>query len=169
MEPVTYLVGHSVLIASYCYFLLHRREPGYHNILNRTISTRQAKLYSEHGFDFDRHQKLLSAGAKVREEIQKLAEEYGVEWEDVEEGGERPRGTTTEGKQEIKRAVDESERLEKKSKVKSTLKKNGDSDEKDDEADDDDDVEDKKEESDTKSEKMVARELKRLKKEKKDY
>ncbi|KAL7417146.1 hypothetical protein BDY24DRAFT_160953 [Mrakia frigida] len=102
MEPVTYLIGHGALVGGYCYFLLHSREPGYGTVLDRSISTRQAKLYEKHGFDVDLHRSLTKEGFLVRDEIKSIAKEYGVDWSEKTK------------KEEVKEVM-ESERLEERS------------------------------------------------------
>ncbi|CDZ96913.1 Coiled-coil domain containing protein 109, C-terminal [Phaffia rhodozyma] len=80
LGPVTYLIGHGVLVSGYVYWLIHSREPGYGAILTKTISHRQATLYNSHGFDLERFKEITAEGVRVRNEIQSIAIEYGVEW-----------------------------------------------------------------------------------------
>jgi hypothetical protein len=80
MEPVTYLVGLSTLIAGYAWFLIHNRQVSYRSAMNFTISRRQQVLYDQKGFDVRRWEELIEEGNKLRREIKMVAEEYDVEW-----------------------------------------------------------------------------------------
>ncbi|KAI9889978.1 MAG: hypothetical protein M1814_004596 [Vezdaea aestivalis] len=85
MEPVTYLVGLSTLIASYLWFLWHNREISYRSALNLTISRRQSKLYAARGFDMRKWEALVEDGNALRKEIKLVANEYDVEWDESSE------------------------------------------------------------------------------------
>ncbi|KAF2276668.1 uncharacterized protein EI97DRAFT_450000 [Westerdykella ornata] len=85
MEPVTYLVGLSSLIAGYVWFLYHNREVSYRSAMNFTISRRQQKLYSQRGFDLQKWEALVAEGNELRKEIKAVANEYDVEWDELED------------------------------------------------------------------------------------
>lgn len=85
MEPVTYLVGLSTLIGGYVWFLWHNREVSYRSAMNFTISRRQAKLYAERNFNLDRWQALVDEGNSLRKEIKAVAQEYDVEWDELQD------------------------------------------------------------------------------------
>ena len=85
MEPVTYLVGLSTLIAGYAWFLIHNRQVSYRSAMNFTISRRQSQLYAQRGFDPKKWEDLIDEGNKLRREIKAIAEEYDVEWEEKED------------------------------------------------------------------------------------
>ncbi|KAL8293336.1 hypothetical protein RQP46_000037 [Phenoliferia psychrophenolica] len=92
MEPVTYLIGHGALISGYVFWLLRQRQPNYDALLEGSVSTRQAKLYREHGFDISRHRALSAEGVRIREAIRKIAFEYGIDWdEDLKAQGKEVR------------------------------------------------------------------------------
>ncbi|KAF3912026.1 hypothetical protein ABW21_db0200316 [Orbilia brochopaga] len=149
MEPVTYLVGLSGIMAGYLWFLYHNREVSYRTVLHATISRRQLALYETHGFDVDRWQELLDEGRALRREIKKVAEEYGVEWNgkaDAQSSGDVRASPEKEKKAAKVEAVFKKEeaKVEKKKEKEreGKLKKKREDDEEGD--DEDDDVVDKK-------------------------
>ncbi|KAK7700587.1 hypothetical protein SLS57_012041 [Botryosphaeria dothidea] len=85
MEPVTYLVGLSTLIGGYVWFLYHNREASYRSAMNITISRRQSKLYNEKGFDLENWQTLIEDANALRKEIKMIADEYDVEWKEIDD------------------------------------------------------------------------------------
>ncbi|EKG13521.1 Coiled-coil domain containing protein [Macrophomina phaseolina MS6] len=85
MEPVTYLVGLSTLIGGYIWFLYHNREASYKSAMNITISRRQSKLYNEKGFDLEAWQTLIEEANALRKEIKMIADEYDVEWREIDD------------------------------------------------------------------------------------
>ncbi|KAJ4295296.1 hypothetical protein N0V90_007307 [Kalmusia sp. IMI 367209] len=85
MEPVTYLVGLSTLIGGYVWFLYHNREVSYRSAMNFTISRRQQKLYTQRGFDLRQWETLIEEGNALRKEIKAVANEYDVEWDEVQD------------------------------------------------------------------------------------
>ncbi|OCL13896.1 hypothetical protein AOQ84DRAFT_411300 [Glonium stellatum] len=85
MEPVTYLVGLSTLIGGYVWFLYHNREVSYRSAMNFTISRRQSKLYAARGFDLRKWEGLIEDGNALRREIKAVANEYDVEWDELED------------------------------------------------------------------------------------
>ncbi|KAF2449300.1 hypothetical protein P171DRAFT_404414 [Karstenula rhodostoma CBS 690.94] len=85
MEPVTYLVGLSTLIGGYMWFLYHNREVSYRSAMNFTISRRQGKLYQQRGFDLRKWETLIEEGNVLRKEIKAVADEYDVEWDELQE------------------------------------------------------------------------------------
>ncbi|KAF3916515.1 hypothetical protein ABW20_dc0101429 [Dactylellina cionopaga] len=135
MEPVTYLVGLSGIMAGYLWFLYHNREVSYRSVLHATISRRQLALYESHGFDVDRWQELLDEGRSLRREIKKVAEDYGVEWDgkaDSESSGDkRFKGQEKEKKEK------KVEEVLKKEEAKAEKKKEKEREKKPEEDDDD--------------------------------
>ncbi|RAR09784.1 Calcium uniporter protein, mitochondrial [Stemphylium lycopersici] len=85
MEPVTYLVGLSTLIGGYVWFLYHNREVSYRSAMNFTVSRRQQKLYQQHNFDLRKWEALIEDGNALRKEIKAVANEYDVEWDELQE------------------------------------------------------------------------------------
>ncbi|KAF1836171.1 hypothetical protein BDW02DRAFT_567373 [Decorospora gaudefroyi] len=85
MEPVTYLVGLSTLIGGYVWFLYHNREVSYRSAMNFTVSRRQQKLYQHHDFDLRKWEVLIEDGNALRKEIKAIANEYDVEWDELQE------------------------------------------------------------------------------------
>jgi hypothetical protein len=85
MEPVTYLVGLSTLVGGYVWFLYHNREVSYKSAMNFTISRRQSKLYASHNFDLRKWESLIEEGNALRKEIKAVANEYDVEWDEMED------------------------------------------------------------------------------------
>ncbi|KAF2493282.1 hypothetical protein BU16DRAFT_551205 [Lophium mytilinum] len=85
MEPVTYLVGLSTVIGAYIWFLYHNREVSYQSAMKFTISKRQGKLYALKGFDLRKWETLIEDGNALRAEIKKVASEYDVEWDELED------------------------------------------------------------------------------------
>ena len=82
---VTYLVGLSTLICGYLWFLYHNREASYQSAMKFTISRRQGKLYQQRGFDLRRWETLIEEGNALRKEIKAVADEYDVEWDELQE------------------------------------------------------------------------------------
>ncbi|OCK74933.1 hypothetical protein K432DRAFT_437769 [Lepidopterella palustris CBS 459.81] len=85
MEPVTYLVGLSTLIGGYVWFLYHNREVSYRSAMNFTISKRQSKLYAAKGFELRKWENLIEEGNALRKEIKAVANEYDVDWDEMED------------------------------------------------------------------------------------
>lgn len=80
-----YLVGLSTLIGGYIWFLYHNREASYKSAMNITISRRQSKLYNEKGFDLEAWQTLIEEANALRKEIKMIADEYDVEWREIDD------------------------------------------------------------------------------------
>lgn len=80
MEPVTYLVSLSTLMAGYLWFLYHNREISYKSALDFTVSKRQKRLYQQHGLDLQLWENLVDEGKALRREIKGIAAEYDAEW-----------------------------------------------------------------------------------------
>lgn len=137
MEPVTYLVGLSGIMAGYLWFLYHNREVSYRSVLHATISRRQLALYEAHGFDMDRWQELLDEGRQLRREIKNVADEYGVEWDGKAES--RSSGDVDITTREKEKKQDKVEEVLKKeeAKVEKQKKKAEDAKKKPEEDDDD--------------------------------
>ncbi|EPS42747.1 hypothetical protein H072_3259 [Dactylellina haptotyla CBS 200.50] len=121
MEPVTYLVGLSGIMAGYLWFLYHNREVSYRSVLHATISRRQLALYDANGFDIDRWQELLDEGRSLRREIKQVAEEYGVEWDG--KAGSESSGDVEYKSQETKKKEAKVEEVLKKEEAKVEKKK----------------------------------------------
>lgn len=118
MEPVTYLVGLSTLIAGYCWFLYHNREVSYRSAMHLTVSRRQSKLYEQRGFNLHKWEALIEEANAIRKEVKAVASEYDVEWD--EQADEKdPR-------------VTKALRDERKKSQKTSKKKDDDDDDEDD-------------------------------------
>src|ERR1700761_2491468 len=117
INQVTYLVGLTGLMGGYMWFLYHNRDVSYRSAMNFTISRRQSQLYEQKGFNLPKWEMLIEEGNRLRREIQMVAEEYDVDWE--------------ESKDEVDEKVAEALRKERK--------KNGKKSEKEKEKKDDDD------------------------------
>lgn len=53
--------------------------------MNFTISRRQQKLYAQRGFDVHKWEALVEEGNALRKEIKAVANEYDVEWDELED------------------------------------------------------------------------------------
>lgn len=53
--------------------------------MNITISRRQSKLYNEKGFDLENWQTLIEDANALRKEIKMIADEYDVEWKEIDD------------------------------------------------------------------------------------
>jgi division protein CdvB (Snf7/Vps24/ESCRT-III family) len=53
--------------------------------MNFTISRRQSKLYAQKGFDLRKWEMLVDEGNTLRKEIKAVADEYDVEWDELQE------------------------------------------------------------------------------------
>ena len=71
------------MIGGYVWFLYHNREVSYKSAMNFTISKRQSKLYSQHKFDLRKWETLIEDGNALRKEIKAVANEYDVEWDEL--------------------------------------------------------------------------------------
>ena len=80
-----YLVGLSTLIGGYVWFLYHNREVSYRSAMNFTVSRRQQKLYQQHNFDLRKWETLIEDGNALRKEIKAIANEYDVEWDELQD------------------------------------------------------------------------------------
>lgn len=67
------------------WFLYHNREVSYRSAMNFTISRRQGKLYQQRGFDLRKWETLIEEGNALRKEIKAVADEYDVEWDELQE------------------------------------------------------------------------------------
>lgn len=85
LTPMQYLVGLSTLIGGYLWFLYHNREVSYRSAMNLTISKRQQKLYQSKNFDLRKWEVLIDDGNALRKEIKAVANEYDVEWDELED------------------------------------------------------------------------------------
>jgi len=73
------------LIGGYVWFLYHNREVSYRSAMNFTVSRRQQKLYAQHNFDLRKWEVLIEDGNALRKEIKAVANEYDVEWDELQE------------------------------------------------------------------------------------
>jgi hypothetical protein len=53
--------------------------------MNFTVSRRQQKLYQQHNFDLRKWEVLIEDGNALRKEIKAVANEYDVEWDELQE------------------------------------------------------------------------------------
>jgi len=53
--------------------------------MNFTISRRQSKLYASKNFDLRKWESLIEEGNTLRKEIKAVANEYDVEWDEMED------------------------------------------------------------------------------------
>ena len=53
--------------------------------MNFTISRRQQKLYATHNFDLRKWETLIDEGNALRKEIKAVANEYDVEWDELQD------------------------------------------------------------------------------------
>lgn len=53
--------------------------------MNFTISRRQSKLYQQRGFDLRKWEALIEEGNALRKEIKAVANEYDVEWDELQD------------------------------------------------------------------------------------
>jgi vacuolar-type H+-ATPase subunit I/STV1 len=53
--------------------------------MNFTVSRRQQKLYQQHSFDLRKWEVLVEDGNALRKEIKAVADEYDVEWDEMQE------------------------------------------------------------------------------------
>jgi hypothetical protein len=53
--------------------------------MNFTISRRQQKLYAQHNFDLRKWEVLIDDGNTLRKEIKAVANEYDVEWDELQD------------------------------------------------------------------------------------
>lgn len=67
------------------WFLYHNREVSYRSAMNFTVSRRQQKLYQQHNFDLRKWETLIEDGNALRKEIKAIANEYDVEWDELQE------------------------------------------------------------------------------------
>jgi hypothetical protein len=72
-------------VAGYVWFLYHNREVSYRSAMNFTISRRQSKLYAQRGFDLRKWEMLVDEGNALRKEIKAVANEYDVEWDELQD------------------------------------------------------------------------------------
>lgn len=138
VEPVTYLVGLSTIMAGYLWFLYISRDLSYKAAMNVTVSRRQNALYETKGFDMHRWEQLMQEANALRREIKTIAGEYDVDWDELKdlayskevkkalEKERQKRGAIREDDEE-----DEVEAMEEEEKVKSEMVRDGRSGKKD--------------------------------------
>lgn len=88
-------------------FLYQGREVSYSSVLSTSILSRRQALYAARGFDVQRWSDLMDERKTLRREIQKIAMDYEVGWnegdrikDDDEEGGDE----ATNGKEATEKA-----------------------------------------------------------------
>ncbi|PWW76836.1 hypothetical protein C7212DRAFT_192307, partial [Tuber magnatum] len=82
MEPVTHLVCLSTVMAGYLLFFYNNRQVLCPSVPHMTVPKRQTKLYREKGFDIDKWEELVIEGRTLRREINAIAEEYDIDWDE---------------------------------------------------------------------------------------
>lgn len=107
VEPVTYLAGLMTIMGGYLWFLYISRDLSYKAAMNVTVSRRQHALYEARGFDQHKWEGLLQEASSLRHEIQKIAVEYDVDWDDTKDIGDEVKEVLD--KQERKRGVGQDE------------------------------------------------------------
>ncbi|KAF8584604.1 DUF607-domain-containing protein [Ramaria rubella] len=105
MEPITYLSGLSTVICGYLWFLYKGRELSYSSVLNQSVSARRDALYKSRGLDIEHWIDLITEQKALRREMNKIAQDYDVRWEDREaaknklrEGGDGANDSAEEAK-----------------------------------------------------------------------
>lgn len=88
VEPVTYLVGLTTIMAGYLWFLYISRDLSYKAAMNITVSRRQNALYEAKGFDLHRWESLVQEANSLRKEIKTIAVEYDVDWDEAKDVGD---------------------------------------------------------------------------------
>jgi division protein CdvB (Snf7/Vps24/ESCRT-III family) len=69
----------------YLYFLWHNREVSYRSALHATVSHQQNRLYTARGFDIGTWESLVEEANSLRKEVKKVAEEYDVDWNEMQD------------------------------------------------------------------------------------
>ncbi|KAI9155477.1 Coiled-coil domain containing protein, C-terminal [Paramyrothecium foliicola] len=87
VEPVTYLAGLTTIMGGYLWFLFISRDLSYKAAMNVTVSKRQNALYQARGFDLSKWEQLVQDANALRKEIKVVAQEYGIEWDMLKDGG----------------------------------------------------------------------------------
>ncbi|KAI0025175.1 hypothetical protein F4780DRAFT_768435 [Xylariomycetidae sp. FL0641] len=87
VEPVTYLAGLTTIMGGYLWFLFISRDLSYQAALKITVSRRQHALYQTRGFDPQKWENLVHDANALRKEIRAVAEEYDVEWDEMQDLG----------------------------------------------------------------------------------
>ncbi|KAK2074191.1 hypothetical protein P8C59_008415 [Phyllachora maydis] len=133
VEPVTYLVGLTTIMAGYLWFLFINRDLSYRAAMNMTVSRRQQVLYDAKGFDPHRWQQLVDEANGLRREIRSVASEYDVDWDEAKDVGEEV-AEVMEKERSMRR------RKKKRKRSNSSRSSTRDDDDDDDEDDEDPDV-----------------------------
>ena len=66
-----------------CWFLYHNRDVSYSSVLHTAATVRQQRLYKERGFEITKWRDHIEEGKALRKEIQRIAAEYNVEWNET--------------------------------------------------------------------------------------
>lgn len=89
VEPVTYLAGLTTIMGGYLWFLFISKDLSYRAALNITVTRRQNVLYQSRGFDPQRWDAAVMDANALRKEIQIIAGEYDVQYDELKDlGGE---------------------------------------------------------------------------------
>lgn len=89
----------------------------YRSAMNFTISRRQQKLYQQHNFDLRKWEILIDDGNSLRREIKAVANEYDVDWDELQE----------EKDEKVAEALKKERKKQKKGEGKSEDKEEDDS------------------------------------------
>lgn len=103
MEPITYLSGLSTVVCGYLWFLYQGREVSYTSVLDRSVSTRREALYKSRGLDIGRWMELLGERRTLKNEIERIAEDYD------DEGAITKKDKYEENREPLKQEVKEGE------------------------------------------------------------
>lgn len=87
VEPVTYLVGLSMIMCGYLWFMYMSRDLSYKAAMNLTVSRRQHALYQDRGLDVAKWEQQVLEANTLRREIRMVSNEYGVEWDEKKDLG----------------------------------------------------------------------------------
>lgn len=107
IEPVTYLVSLTTIMAGYLWFLFISRDLSYKAAMRLTVSRRRQVLYDEKGFDPNRWERLIEEANELRRDIKTVATEYDVEWDEAKDVGEHVKEIMTEERNKSKTALDD--------------------------------------------------------------
>ncbi|KAK7733114.1 hypothetical protein SLS53_008302 [Cytospora paraplurivora] len=109
VEPVTYLVGLTTIMAGYLWFLFISRDLSYKAAMNITVSRRQSALYEAKGFNMQRWDQLVQEANGLRKEIKTIAAEYDVDWDEMKDLGNSKQVKKAMDKERHKRGGDREE------------------------------------------------------------
>lgn len=58
MEPIAFFVTSGSLLAGFCFFVITKRDPSYHDFMDTLFSSKQRKLIKKRNFDIERFKEL---------------------------------------------------------------------------------------------------------------